>query len=92
MKTLIKWIEDNIDIDWCTPSLLITLGTMCLIWIPLLKGYVAVHVIFALIPIILHIFMFVMIVLHEIKLNKATYATMILIALIPLTYVCLYYC
>jgi len=89
MKTLIKWIEDNIDIDWCIPPLFFVLGSLCFIWIPAIKDNITAQLFCAMIPIGAQVIMSIALYIESLKLNKPTYSLMTLIAFIPLVYVVL---
>lgn len=89
MKTLLKWLVENINIEWCIPSLFFVLGSLCFIWIPAIKDNITAQLFCAMIPIGAQVIMYIAMDIESPKFNKPTYLLMTLIAFIPLVYVVL---
>lgn len=89
MKTIFKWLVENIIIDRCIPPLFIVLGSLCFIWNPAIKDNITAQLLHAMIPIGAQVIMSIVLYIESLKLNKLTYSLMTLIAFIPLVYVVL---
>ncbi len=88
MKTLFNWMDKHVDINYCIPMLLITLGTLCFIWIPFISEMFPIQLYIALFPIAFCALWFFMIHTSSApEPSTTTHILMVAISALPLIYV-----